>query len=333
MSAQTLRMSCMLLILSGCASVETKSRVCDNVLQPLVLTPLKDLNNHSDQESHCTIDERNKTMTCDHKKKALTIPDLKEPGPTERTVYYQVPKSKKPADGFPVVFIFHGWSYPAHLNWRGSTEDPHGGWWQVMTTKVLLDNGYAVITPDAYFHELPFWDSFLDAIISPFKDNWRAYWDTNISPFDDQWQEAPDHHFMTALIKKIEEGTFGDLDPDSLYATGISSGGYMTSRMAISSYSASNFRALAINSASYATCMGGKCDLPDDLPDHHPPMLFLHGEKDRVVPMKTMIKYDDLLVKKRVETRTVCDPKAGHEWLAASPEEILHWFKTHPKDQ
>ena len=332
------RIACILLILSGCASVDTQSSGCDNFVRPLVLTPPKNLNDHSDEESHCTIDERIKTMTCEYEMEVITLPGMKESEPAERTIYYQVPvpKTERPADGYPVVIIFHGWGFPANNNWAGNTNNPYGGWWQSMTTKVLLDNGYAVITPDAYKHGGTFWDT----ITPSSKDNLRLLWDTNISPYkdnEDKWKTSPDHHLMTVLFKKIEEGDFCKmdsdcLDPESLYAIGISSGGYMTSRMAVS-YSDHNFRALAINSAAYATCLGPLCEQPVQLPDNHPPTLFLHGGQDTTVPIETMNEYHGALDDKGIDTRSVCDPNAEHEWLNRAPEEILHWFNTHSKSE
>ena len=115
-------------------------------------------------------------------------------------------------------------------------------------------------------------------------------------------------------------------DTTRLYATGISSGGYMTSRMAVS-YEGM-FRALAIQSASYATCAGPLCVGPS-LPEDHPPTLFLHGTLDATVPQYTMELYYDDLLELGVPTRKVVDPVAGHEWIDSAPAEVLRWFQDH----
>jgi poly(3-hydroxybutyrate) depolymerase len=112
-----------------------------------------------------------------------------------------------------------------------------------------------------------------------------------------------------------------------LYATGISSGGYMTSRMAVSY--AGMFRALAIASASYATCLGAVCSVPSVLPGDHPPTLFLHGTIDTIVPIETMRPYHERLEAQGIATDVDEDPTAGHQWLDDSPERITAWFEAH----
>ena len=123
------------------------------------------------------------------------------------------------------------------------------------------------------------------------------------------------------------DGSFGRLDAARKYAAGISSGGYMTSRMAVSY--AGEFRALAIHSASYATCSGVLCAIPG-VPADQPPTLFLHGAKDDVVPISTMEAYADALTAAGRETRTIVDPDAAHEWIAQAPAGIRGWFDAHP---
>ena len=170
--------------------------------------------------------------------------------------------------------------------------------------KALLDAGYAVLAPEA--------------------GNGVGYWDTNIGQHATVWSSAPDHELMLAILGGIEDGDFGPLDPEALFATGLSSGGYMTSRMAVSY--PGRFRALAIQSASYATCLGTACVVPADLPDDHPPTLFLHGERDSIVPIATMQRYEQALRTEGTTTRAVVDPEAGHEWLDVAPEEVRAWF-------
>jgi dipeptidyl aminopeptidase/acylaminoacyl peptidase len=65
------------------------------------------------------------------------------------------------------------------------------------------------------------------------------------------------------------------------------------------------------------------------LPDDHPPTLFLHGELDAVVPVSAMTPYADALLADGVETRTVLDPEAGHEWLTTGAREIPIFFRMH----
>lgn len=103
---------------------------------------------------------------------------------------------------------------------------------------------------------------------------------------------------------------------------GISSGGFMTSRMAVSYAGA--FRALVIASGSYATC-SATCEVPD-LPAGHPPTLFLHGDADNVVKLSTMTPYRDKLTAAGHSVETVIRAGAGHEWLPEGKTAIPMWF-------
>lgn len=97
-----------------------------------------------------------------------------------------------------------------------------------------------------------------------------------------------------------------------LYATGISSGGYMTSRTANEFASrpgqfvpAHPFRAVAIESASFESCAGALCVIPTPLPATHPPTLFLHGLIDPIVPIITAQAYDGALQAQSIPERFV----------------------------
>jgi predicted esterase len=130
---------------------------------------------------------------------------------------------------------------------------------------------------------------------------------------------------MKALFVAITDGRFGPLDPHRWYAGGISSGGYMSSRMAVSY--PGRFRALIVHSASYATC-GPVCTVPA-LPPNHPPTLFLHGEQDMLAPPSAMRDYEAALLDAGVPTRAVVDPTRAHEWLPVAPDEVLGWVTMH----
>jgi pimeloyl-ACP methyl ester carboxylesterase len=89
------------------------------------------------------------------------------------------------------------------------------------------------------------------------------------------------------------------------------------------------FKALAVESASYATCGGPLCILPKTLAKHHPPTLFLHGEKDLVVPISTMLPYYESLKQAGIETELIVDPDARHQWLEQAPDAVTQWFMNH----
>jgi len=167
---------------------------------------------------------------------------------------------------------------------------------------MFLDNNYTVIAP--YAHAAG-----------------RLFWDTNVPGCATAWQTCPDSCFMAQIHQNIVDGTFGSIDEENIFATGISSGGYMTSRMA-EAYNDPNdpnegiyrFNALAIMAGSWCTCIGGYCNVPvpRDLPSNHPPTLFLHGERDRTVPMDTAVEYYDNLVEAGFNASFISNPDLGN---------------------
>lgn len=225
-----------------------------------------------------------------------------------REVHWQIPQGEPPEEGWPAVILFQGSLFTAELFWLVLDFDVFGYYNQGMLTKTLLDSGFVVLTPEAHA-------------------GGATAWDTNIPPMSLLWDLSEDHQFMLDIFDAIEGGTFGDIDPSRLYAAGISSGGYMTSRMDLEYRE--HFAALAIHSASYATCAGPLCVIPDDLSAEHLPTLFLHGSDDDIVPMETAERYVDALSALGVETDVVVEQGAGHAWIDAAPTEITDWFVSH----
>ena len=130
------------------------------------------------------------------------------------------------------------------------------------------------------------------------------------------------------MFQAIRDGKFGPLNPDRKYATGISSGGYNTSRMAVTW--PNEFKALVVHSGSYATCAGPVCLVPYDVASDHPPTKFIHGFLDPIVPWWTMNIYYDTLLYNGIATEQVTLPFGGHEWFKESPQEVLKWFNAYP---
>jgi dienelactone hydrolase len=225
-----------------------------------------------------------------------------------REVHWQTPLGEPPAAGWPIAIMFQGSLFTSELTWKGELGGGFGQYFQTLTLKRLLDAGYAVLTPEAHA-------------------NGNTFWDTNVPPYSTNWELAPDHDFMLAIFAAIDDGVFGPLDSDTMYATGISSGGYMTSRMAVSY--PGRFAGLAIQSASYAPCSGPLCVVPD-LDPSHPPTLLLAGAEDPIVPLSTVETYYDALLAATVHTELVVDEDAGHEWISAAPDATLAWFDEHP---
>ncbi|MDG9923374.1 MULTISPECIES: plasmid partitioning protein [unclassified Pseudomonas] len=223
-----------------------------------------------------------------------------------RQVIYQTPLGTPPSGGWPVVLVYQGSFFPLD-NFIYYSNQSFGGYYEGKLVRTLLDNGYAVIAPSAPAD---------------------LFWQTNIPGLAQAYELSTDYDFLDNVLDAIAAGHFGPLDAQRQYATGISSGGYNTSRMAVSF--PGRFRALAIQSGSYATCSGPLCVMPNDLPADHPPTLFLHGFVDAVVPWWSMDLYYDRLLQQGVETARHTEVLGGHEWFAASPGKILAWFNAHP---
>jgi poly(3-hydroxybutyrate) depolymerase len=230
-----------------------------------------------------------------------------------RIVHYQVPLGAAPAAGWPTVFMFQGSFLSAAFTFSATSDEDYGMYYQTELVKMLLDAGFAVLAPEAL-------------------DGGTTYWQTNIAPYAAHWPSSPDDLLVQAMLADVKAGTFGPLDATTLFATGISSGGYMSSRMAVSY--AGRFKALAIESGAYATCLsldsavtGGMCTVPT-LSSSHPPTLFLHGDLDTViVPEWTIMAYEAALTAANVVNSEVDDANSGHQWIPEAPAAVLAWFE------
>ena len=253
--------------------------------------------------SRCKLD--GKRIHCSHHSDTLWTGTT---GVTPRVVHWQVPVGDGPPEGWPVAILFQGSLFSADTFWDADQNDGFGGYNQVLVTRALLDAGFAVITPEARLAG-------------------SGAWETNIPPMANNWSSSGDHAYMLDIFAAIADGDFGPCDAARMFAAGISSGGYMTSRMDVAYRS--RFRALAIQSASYATCAGPICDVPTPIHAQHLPTLFLHGGQDGVVPVETMLDYHEALLDAGVDSEAVIDDAASHEWLDTAPEQVLAWFERH----
>ncbi len=253
------------------------------------------------------VDAGTPTPRCTVTPDAVTCPALitnLTAGLASREVYWQTPVTPPPANGYPVVVMYQGSFFGPSTTWGTVSKDTlFGGYQQARLQALLLEKGFVVIAPSAAA---------------------GLAWQTNTGA---PWDFTTDSKIISALFDAMSRGDFGHLDSTRWYATGISSGGYMTSRMALSY--AGRFRALAIESASWATCAGALCILPPSLPSDHPPTLFLHGRLDLTVPLFTAQNYFDKLRDEGFTTELVIDDDASHEWLSVAPERVTAWFENH----
>lgn len=222
-----------------------------------------------------------------------------------RRVLYQVPAGPPPPEGFPVVLLFQGSLVPPVSMWSALRGEPWGAYHAVRTLQALLEAGFAVLTPTTLGRGL-------------------TCWNTNVPPWADDWSGSPDAAFMDALLDDVADGLYGPLDPDALYAMGLSSGGYMTSRMALAY--PGRFTALAIVGGSWATCVGALCRIPEELPQDHPPTLFLHGAWDLVVPAWTSGGYARALEDQGIPVDRRLNWLQGHGWPPEAPDAVQMWF-------
>ncbi|WP_374027704.1 dipeptidyl aminopeptidase [Bdellovibrio bacteriovorus] len=246
--------------------------------------------------SNCEVTGLVDRMTCPYLEKLVSGPHL------TRHVKYSLPKGKTPKAGWPTVILYQGSLFPVEFS-RSSLMIA-GGYNEIRLIQTLLDSGFAVIAPPA-----------IEGVA----------WMTNIVGID--YDTSEDRYFVEELLVAMGNGEFGKLNMDRLYATGISSGGYHSSRMAVAFPGV--FKALAVHSASYADCGGPMCFVPAQVPENHPPTIFLHGRLDPVVPVRTMYPYHETLKNQGVETEMFVSPWARHEWLEEAPELITNWFINH----
>ncbi len=222
-----------------------------------------------------------------------------------RDVRIALPEGTPPDGGWPVIVAYQGSFFSAEFWFSARASQPFGAYDEALAVATWLGAGFAVVAPE----------TIGDA----------TFWQTNVPPWSVVWQGSDDDDLVLALLDAIDGGDLGPLDPERLYATGISSGGFMTSRMAVSYPGV--FRALAIHSGSYATC-GAVCFVPRPLPADHPPTLFVHGRFDPVVPERTAEAYSDALADEGHETELHLED-GGHEWLPDAGDAILVWFSEH----
>jgi len=269
-------------------------------------------------DSRCTIGPTAHDIACDHVN--VTIGG--------RSVDYETPIGAPPPGGWPVVFVYQG----SLLSPSNATILAPHGMWRVQANDAANDGIYQDYVIDELVTETTILERLLDAgyaVVTPTADGGGFAWDTNFPPWSTSWTGSPDDVFLHALYAAIDAGKLGPLNSTRWYATGVSSGGFMTSRMAVSYQG--RFRSLVIAAGSYASCPGGDptCVVPG-LPADHPPTLFLQGGADPFVPEAEMLVYYDALVNAGLTTQAKVDPNMPHGWLLTSPDDILAWFEDHP---
>ena len=231
-----------------------------------------------------------------------------------RPVRWQVPEGSAPAGGWPVAFYYAGTQLTDTDNaFIHRMSQPYGQGYVPHIIRELLDapNGgrkYAVIVADP-----------------PASSGSYQYWHTNtISPYS----ASCDYDFFPDFFGEIAGGSYGAASQYNLnqrYAFGLSSGGFNSSRMAVTFNGSSVWKALGIVAASYATC-SSSCSVPT-LPSNHPPTKFWHGQNDGIVPLSTMYTYYNKLGSQGL-VRSKLEHPGGHTFTVDSlgASGIKNWF-------
>jgi hypothetical protein len=238
-----------------------------------------------------------------------------------RHVRWQVPEGTPPAGGWDTVFYYNGTvsAVSSLVNpFSAKTTDNYGFIYLPQVFHELLDDPrgtgrkYAVIAAEA------------PTVFG------MQFWDTNsVNPYT----SSGDYCFLPDLFNELAAGNYGPASQYNLnrrFAFGISSGGYNTSRMAVTFNNNSTWKALGIVSASYATCSGSNCYVPKSLPANHPPTKFWHGTADTTVPIWTMRQYHSQLQSQGIATEKL-EHSQGHQFTAdhLGPTGVKAWFDRH----
>lgn len=227
-----------------------------------------------------------------------------------RIVRWQVPEGTPPAGGWPVAVYYAGTQLTdtSHAFAR-NVGDSYGREYEPQIIHELLDDPhgsgkrYAVFVPDP-----------------PASAGFLQFWNTNaVNPYE----LSCDYDFFRDFFGEIKGGSYGTASRFNMsrrYAYGISSGGYNSSRMAVTFNSGSadggTWKALGILSASYASCVSALCSIPT-LPSNHPPTKFWSGQLDPLVPISTVNLYYQKLVLGGFSTQLLQHPY-GHEFTIDS---------------
>ena len=138
-------------------------------------------------------------------------------------------------------------------------------------------------------------------------------------PPTEAWAPEP----LLALLDDIEQHY--DMDPERLYVTGLSMGGFGTWAVAIAA--PNRFAAIA------PICGGGDPSRVGVL--RHLPVWAFHGARDPLVPLQRTVEMVEALRQCGGNVRFTVYPEAGHDaWTAtyANPE-LYAWFLAHTRPQ
>lgn len=228
-------------------------------------------------------------------------------------VYLVLPRGKSPEKGWPVVVLLHGRGQTAGA-WFGEGLLSRGD--QKLFPPLALKSGMVVIAPEAR---------------EPFGKGIRQ-WDF----FHRNLQNSPDLTFFRDLFQWMEKNTKITFDISRVHGVGISSGGFMASRLALAFPDkwASLIVIAAGNADSFPQIPSFPLDskaLGSEISTQHPPTLIIHGAGDRIVPFVYGERYFQDLKQAGIKTEMLVIPEGGHQWPTQFHENMIKWLSSNQK--
>jgi len=226
-----------------------------------------------------------------------------------RHVYCVHPEGMPPANGWRVIILLHGRGQSGGA-WFGKGPLSMGE--QKTFPQDALRANYAILAPDSGKNPI----------------SGARQWDCMHRVVE----RSEDLLFFRDLLNWVKKNDWARLDAGQAYVAGISSGGFMASRLA--HVFPSRIRAVCIVSAGNADSvkMGHKLvsifdsSTTQTISVSHPSALILHGTADRLVPVDMARRYFHDLQAAGVRVRYEEIPGGRHAWHAAFNKIILEWF-------
>jgi len=199
----------------------------------------------------------------------------------------------------PVIIVLHGRTQSADIWFENSAQGAF--------VKKAINERFAVIAPDS---------------TTPICQGVKQW---------DYTKDFSDKAFFEGIFNWIDNQS--EFDKERIYVTGISSGGFMTSRVGM--VFADKVKAIAIASggdADYSSVRrdnGCRTTFDKSVPiieGNQPKTLFIHGDIDPIVPFSMDQNYYTALKDKGVETRFIKNRFGTHLWYNKYDQDILDWF-------
>ena len=223
----------------------------------------------------------------------------------ERSVCYMLPDAGGP---HPVIVALCGRTQSGMAYCTGSILGRLSG--QHAFARRALELGYAVVAPN------------------PTTPRCEGVYQWDYTETD---PNRSDNLFLKRVIDWIKSGKDFPVRKDRIYVVGISSGGFMASRLA--QLFADDIAKVVIRSAGNANDMsieGRRCipvwGGPHEV-KRHPPTMLIHGVRDRLVPVRMSDQYEASLKRAGVEVVYIRAAGKGHRWFTDYDDRIFEFLR------